>query len=540
VKRLSILPFVFLAALTLLGFYWFPGHAWLQQDTQIYVAILEHQWDPGLLASDPVATRPHVAFTIYDEAARALRGLCGLGFREVLQAQQILFRFVALYGVFLLGLACGLERARALALAALYGLGAVIYGPTVLTFEYEPVPRGFAVPLLIGAIGLAAHERWLASGLCAALAFLYHPPTVMPYWVCAALWWLVSHEKRERAQKLVPMLLAALLLFAATVLQTGPREPQELFARIDDPLAGLQQMRASYNWLSLWPPLWLRHYPLLFLFVFAAWWRLRATMTHALHWFSLALPLFGLVMMPVSWLLLEKFRWSLLPQYQPVRAVLFVTAFAVVLGGIAALRAQRWWERALWLLPVFLIPADPRLLQFFSTETWSQPFASTRASLALVLAIGCALALRWPRPALAAFLLPYLLFPTLGRVDNIPIVPTAALEELAGWARDHTARESVFLFPGAGRDPAPGMFRARALRSLYVDWKGGGQVNLLRKFAFEWWRRWQALGIPPYDPARLEAYRAAGIHYLVLKTPAGAPGAVFGNSVYTVLPVPAP
>ena len=40
----------------------------------------------------------------------------------------------------------------------------------MLTFEYEPTPRAFAVPLLICAIGLAAHRRYLAAGVAAAVA----------------------------------------------------------------------------------------------------------------------------------------------------------------------------------------------------------------------------------------------------------------------------------------------------------------------------------------------------------------------------------
>ena len=36
-----------IVALTLLGFFAFPGHTYLQSDTQIYVPMLEHIWDPS-------------------------------------------------------------------------------------------------------------------------------------------------------------------------------------------------------------------------------------------------------------------------------------------------------------------------------------------------------------------------------------------------------------------------------------------------------------------------------------------------------------
>ena len=54
-------------ALALLTFFQFPGHTWLQQDSQIYVPILEHLRDPAVLRNDILVQHPHVAFTLYDE-----------------------------------------------------------------------------------------------------------------------------------------------------------------------------------------------------------------------------------------------------------------------------------------------------------------------------------------------------------------------------------------------------------------------------------------------------------------------------------------
>ena len=59
-------------ALALLTFFQFPGHTWLQQDSQIYVPILEHQRDPAVLRNDILVQHPNVAFTLYDETALAL------------------------------------------------------------------------------------------------------------------------------------------------------------------------------------------------------------------------------------------------------------------------------------------------------------------------------------------------------------------------------------------------------------------------------------------------------------------------------------
>src|SRR5258708_34800399 len=79
-------------ALALLTFFQFPGHTYLQQDSQIYVPILEHLRDPSVLRNEIPAQQPHVAFTIYDEAARLLRGVSGLSFREVLTFEQVAAR----------------------------------------------------------------------------------------------------------------------------------------------------------------------------------------------------------------------------------------------------------------------------------------------------------------------------------------------------------------------------------------------------------------------------------------------------------------
>ncbi|MEK7755380.1 MAG: hypothetical protein AAB654_25875, partial [Acidobacteriota bacterium] len=141
------------AALTLVSFFQFPGHTFLYQDTQVYMPMLERIWDPDALDQDLVATRPHLSFTIYDEVTLGLRRLTGADFQAVLAAQQVVWRALGILGVFLIATSVGLGRWHALAVASVFTLGATIAGPTVLTFEYEPVPRGFAVPLLMCAIG---------------------------------------------------------------------------------------------------------------------------------------------------------------------------------------------------------------------------------------------------------------------------------------------------------------------------------------------------------------------------------------------------
>ena len=143
-----------IAVLTLLGFYQFPGHTYLQSDTQVYAPMLERVWDATVLQRDFMVQRPHMTLTIYDEAAIALRRLTGLGFQEVLAAQQVLFRALGLLGVFLIAGSLKLGTRMSLLVTSIFALGAFVGGPTVLTLEYEPIPRAFALPLLLLAIGL--------------------------------------------------------------------------------------------------------------------------------------------------------------------------------------------------------------------------------------------------------------------------------------------------------------------------------------------------------------------------------------------------
>src|SRR5258707_1539672 len=93
-------------ALALLTFFQFPGHTWLQQDTQIYAPILEHLREPAVLRNDILVQRPHVAFTLYDESARALRAISGLGFGEVLAVTQVVTRALGIWGLLLMAQAC--------------------------------------------------------------------------------------------------------------------------------------------------------------------------------------------------------------------------------------------------------------------------------------------------------------------------------------------------------------------------------------------------------------------------------------------------
>ncbi len=534
-----------LLLLTLANFLWFPGQTWLQSDTQIYVPIFDHLASPELLRNDLAATRPHVTFTIYDEVTLALAEWTDLPYAGVLQLQQFVTRLCGIGGVYLLAGAMGLPPAGAFIAAGVFALGAVVNGPSVLTFEYEPVPRGFAVMLVFAALGAMARNWWAAAGVFAVLATLYHPTTTAPFWGCVAIWLLRRTVSVEGRALMIAVGSAAALLAVIAKLQIGPLEPQPFFGRIDAELEALQRLRGAYNWIGLWPREWLWQYPLLFAVVFAAWRRLRGELNPVTKFFALALPVYGLAMIPVTWFLLDQQKWIFMPQFQPARAVLFITAFAMILGAAAAWHAaqsRRWLEAGAWLAVASALPLNGLVLRLFTDLP--HPLAVRRLGLLLVMCAVCVPLMKWsrglPYAALAASFLPFVLIPVVGQVKNYPDLHTPEIRELASWARNWTEPDDVFLFADVHRDLAPGIFRAESLRALYVDWKTGGQVNILPDLGREWGLRWRAVreAKPPLLP--LADYRALGIDYLVVR-PANLPSGikpVYENLGYAVIRLP--
>ena len=502
--------------ISLVTFFRYPGHTWLQQDTQIYVPALEHQRDPAVLRNDLLVEHPHVAFTLYDEAARALRAVTGQGFREVLAAQQIATRALGIWGLFLLATALGLGAGPAFLVAAICALGATITGPQVLSFEFEPTPRAFAVPLILCGAGLAAQHRYLAAGIAGAAAFLYHPPTSLPFWglyLVLAMWPAKAAVMRRRFRGALPLAAAVLVLAAAA----HGADTQPLFGKIPPLQEQLERMRTAYAWISTWHTAWIVNYCLLWLIGIAAFARLRRRVSLEFEIFLVGLPLLGMVSMPLSWLLLDHWKWALIPEFQPMRGLLFVSVamqFLCAAAGAQAVLSRRWAEGLGWFALAYLLPAQPVL---------TESLAWRPLLIALLLGGVALIAVRLPVLGLAAFFA----FPVA-----YPALHTPDLRALSGWARGATAQDSVFLFPDAGHGLWPGIFRAEALRAVFIDWKSGGEVNYRADFAAQWWARWQ---FAMSGTVNLPAYEAAGISYVVLKAEhrlAQAP--VFENRGYVV------
>ncbi len=533
-----------LALATALGYLYFPGHHYLQQDTQIWLPVLAHAQDPTLFQNELIVTGAHVRLSLFDDITLALSNGLGLTIETALMAQQILFRFLALIGVWLLARATSLSQTASVLAATICHLGATVIGPAVLGVEYEPVPRGFAFSLILLGFGLLAHQRYLIAGLSVGLAFAYHAPAVWPILVVAAFaFW---HAKKTACKAQIPALIgfvifALLLGVSALLSETGPMNP--LFARLSESHADLQRMRASYNWITLWgnPTLWLGQYAALAVLAGLAYWRLGKALPTSVKPYLAALPAIGLLSVPLSYLLLEQARLALMPQIQIMRSLIFTLMVAVILATLAGLRAAsqgRWWEAPLWLAPAFLVPMAP----VFTGKSATVYLLAVALALATALAI--ALEKKHPRWAIAGATLVFAAFyftPTnVAKVRNYASLGDDDLRQLVTWTRGNTTRDDVFLFRDIGTRNEPGLFRARALRAVYVDWKGGGQVNYYEFYAQEWWRRWQRFMKSPFQASELPALHEAGVRYLVFrKAPAGLDGPpVFSNPGYRVYRIP--
>ena len=429
--------------------------------------------------------------------------------KQVLTAEQLVFRVLALWGVYLIAVSMGLSRRLALLACGIYGLGATVPGPALLTVEYEPVPRGFALALILLAIGLVFRGRLRSAAVAGSLALLFQAPVTVPFWLIYL--WLVWRKRYWRL--LIAPAAAVAVLILLWRLQPGGPQPQPVFGRIDPVWEEILRFRASYAWVSTWPRRLLWQYGLLGLVSAGALGRLWRTLSEEQRAFGIGIPLFGLASLPISWFLLEGVKWSMAAQLQPARYVLFVILGAALLASVVGIRAaqgRKPMEAFAWLLLVFALAVHADLLTPFAwKDVWLIVFlaatsvAATRAAESRVwtAAIPCVVVL------LATFAIPY-----LGGVRNYPELGSQALDELSAWGAS-TPKDALFQFPDAGHGLYPGIFRAQARRAVYVDWKGGGQANFFEDIALEWRRRWQSAMSNHPNPARLQAL---GIDYLVL------------------------
>ncbi|MBV8552721.1 MAG: hypothetical protein JOY54_15595 [Acidobacteriaceae bacterium] len=525
--RRALLVFLGLVLFTWLGFELFPGHTYLKGPTQLYLPMLERLENPGYLSRDLVATHPSVTYTVYDEITLFLRQGAGVNFRAALLSQQLLFRLAGLFGVFLIARACGLGEFWSFLVAAIASLGAVLPGPAATVIGPEPVPRAFAMGLTLLAIGCLAREKSLLAGLTGGIALLYDPRVAGPFWLMVVAAFIFDRRLRRLLRPCLPVLLVFVLLLANLAqLQPGSAEAQGLAARISDRVAMIQKFRTPYVWVSVWSPGEIWHY--LAILVLGVWAtaRIWSRLNRQMRWIFIALPLLGILSIPVSYLLLEHLRWAAIPQIQPAKMLVLTVAFpasACALAGLTAIFKGRRFEAAAWFVVVFALPMQVRILDLLR---FGNAVECERLGLALVLSaclVWAATALArtpWGAfivlvPVAAMLLMPHVVHadkPLLGVDEREP-----ALGELAAWAEQNTWAGSLFAFPDAARDPDPGIFRAESKRAIWVDWESGGQIDNYSSLAEEWWRRWQQTMRPSFTARELQDMLKLPIDYYVLK-----------------------
>ena len=447
-------------------FEFLPGHSYLAGTSQLYLPVLEHLVTPGYLSRDMVATHPNLAYTIYDELALLLHATGHLEFKQALLAQQVFCRLGGLLGMYLLARAAGAKGFYPLIVTGVVGSGTFLLGPHVWLVNPEPVPRSFATGCLFLAMGCLTREKPLLAGLFGGLGLLYDPALAAPFWLGAMLMFLFDRPGRRLLRPLWPVLLVFVLLLAnLSQLQPGTPDTQAFFSRFSQQIAGIEKFRTPEVWISLWPVKYIYLYLAVFVVDIWATTRVWPALNRQTKWMFTVLPLFGILSLPFSGLLVEHYHWAAALRAQPMEALIYTAALAWLACGIAAVRA---------------------LMQRGKGE-----------------------ALAW------AILCLIMLAPGISRLRAKKTDP--AIAELASWAEDRTWGSSVFLFPDAGRELYPGAFRAQSRRALWVDWESGKQMNYVVALAPEWWNRWQETMKGPLSGGHLQDMLSLPIDYFVFK-----------------------
>ncbi|MBV9306706.1 MAG: hypothetical protein JOZ45_11220 [Acidobacteriaceae bacterium] len=465
--RRALLIFLGLALVTFLEFCYFPGHSYLQGESQTFVPMLERLDAPGFLSRDLVAISPHLTYTIYDEVTLFLHRLTKQSFENVLLGQLLLSRAAALLGIFLLILSTGLNAVCSVLLSALINLGAALPGIDELLIGREPVPHVLAFGFTLLALGCLADRKPLLASFAGGVALAYHAPIAALFWLIAFIL-LFDRKLRPLVRPMLPIFVVfALLLANLAQLQPGVVEPQSFFSQISKNWSRLQQEQTPLVWVGTWAGKFIWIYLGVFALGAYATARIWPTLNRPSRWLFVVLPSCGILSVPFSAFFLDYLRWSLISQLQPARTLLFTVALASVafgLAGIQALQKRRTPEACLWFLLIAAVPLSAAVFQHEG---------------------------RIPEPV--------------------------GIEEVATWAEANTWGSSMFLFPDAGRALYPGVFRARAVRAVYVDWNSRQLTKYFEKFALEWDRRWRETMSEAYSPQRLNRFRKLPIDYYVLQ-----------------------
>ena len=519
--------------ITCLGIFVFPGHSYLSADTQIYVPMMERIYNPVLFFSDPMVTRPHLALTAYDEIAIALRNYAGLDFEHGLKLQQLIFRACAAAGLLLIALRLGLSPPAAFFVAAVVTLNATTLGIGIT--EPEPIARSFAFGLLLLALGLAASGAELAAGMAVALGFLIHPPTIAPFWCVAAF---VVLRRAARPILLAPLLPAIGVLLVLMHFQAGGTEKIDLFRSLDPFQLALQRHYMEFSFISEWEAKRVLDLLAECVVVGAAFWKLGNRLKPPVRDWFWGFAALAAITVPFSWVVLDQLHWAAAGPVDPLRVLVYLgllAAFLPAVCGLYAGQAGRWWEAAIWFAIALALPVKDYLATWY-VNVWL--VVATGALIAGATLAACFAGRTRNLSLVAAGILPFIVFSAPSLVPPQKNPDTLELRQLAEWAKTTTDETTVFLFADDGQYGGSGPFRARALRSIYVDYEGRALVNYYARYSIEWMARWrdvrQGHWVVTADDFPDLAQR--GINYVVLRSEHAIAGKKpeFSNSRYVV------
>jgi hypothetical protein len=527
---------------TWLEFMVFPGHSYLEGDTQIYLPMLERVDAPGLLARDLVATNPTLSLTAYDEATVLLHEAGRQPFRRALLGQQFAFRMAGLAGIFLLARATGLSHLFALIVAAMVNLGAALAGPMVSLTEREPVPGAFAFGLTLLAMGLLAHEKPLLAGVAGGVGFLYDPILALPFWGVLLAGFCFDWNLRRLTRPMLPIFLVFVLLLANLAQLQPGAGGNAIFSRLSVPLIAFQRTYVPNLYVSSWPKGDV--YQLLALAVFGVWaaarcWRL---LNGCFRWLVLGTGLCGLLATPISYLLLDVSHFTWAARLQPARMLLFTVAASALLFGLAGMRAillRCVWEALGWFWLLFALAVSSGLFDFLRVTNGRQLSRFAIACALAALVTGLLLGFAFGSARLVTLAGPLLAFLALAQVPDLrppPISFRESIANMAEWADGGTWGSSVFLFADAGRAAYPGVFRAQSRHALWADWKSAQAVAYSETAAARWQERWEGTMANRFSAERLESFLPLPIDYYVLRRRNQLMGAqsVFANRDFVV------
>jgi hypothetical protein len=488
----SLLILLGLLALTWFEFQVYPGHTYLFGETQLLVPMLERMDTPGFLSRDLVAANPTFAYTIYDEITEQLHVEVHLTFEKALQDQQLLFRFAAVLGIFLLARALHAEAWAALVVSGLVNAVTALTAPHAWLTNPEPTPVAFALSLVLLAAGLLAHGKPLLASLAAGLALLYDPMTAAPFWLLLIVIFIFDRSLRRMLRPVWPILLIfALLLGNIIQLQSGLGSSDALTSHMDADIIHLTQIRTPWTWVSHWIGHEIWSYLFLFVAAAAAFTFIPRT-DRITRWVFIGLASGGFLSAVCALFLLAR-QSQIAVAMPPARNLASTVALSLLVCGAAlfqAVKTRQWRVSAFFAAPLLAALINPQVLDLLHRQTALSPRPNTSESVAT----------------------------------------------LAAWAEQNTWGSSMFQFADTLKQPAPAIFRALSKRPLWADWQSGEIADYSSEAGLAWWSRWQSCMAKPFSAATLQAMLPLPIDYYVLHRDHKLVGvkAVYSNATYLV------